>query len=171
MKYLIVSLIAFLAFTANVNAQRSIQSFYEIYKDKDGVNDVTLKGFLLKMVAKYANEEEKPNVLERISHLRVLSMSNGNLVSKRDLKLLLNGIQRESYEPIAMVKDKGNNFELYIKEKEGMISNAVLVLNGKEDFILLSLEGLFRLDDLNGINFEVEGGEQLQKLVKQRKRA
>lgn len=163
--------IALFAFTANVNAQKSIHSFYENYKDKDGVNEVSLKGFLLKMVAKYANEENKPNMLERISHLRVMSMSNGNLVAKNDLKHLLKGIRKDRYESLMTFKDKGNKFECFIKEKDGMISNAVIVMNGKEDFLLLSLEGLFKLDDLKGIDFDIEGGEQIKKLSAQRKRA
>ena len=147
----------------------AIKSFYDKYKDMENVQDVKLQGWLLNIASTFADEEEAGKLLQKITQLRVLIMDEGNLVSKQEYNNLMKSVRKSDFESLIQIKDEGQNIEFLIKEKGDTITDVLVVVNGADDFVLLSLEGKLKFSDLNDLNIEVEGAEHFQKLPEKKK--
>lgn len=146
----------------------TIQSFYNKYSQIEDVLDIKLSGGILKMVSSFSSDNnEKADPIEKISYLRILVMDNGNLVKPGDLKKLMRDVKSDGFEDLIQVREKETRVDVMIKEKNSIISNALLVVNDVDNFVLISLEGTFSLEDLESLDLDVEGAEYFKKMKKQ----
>lgn len=156
--------------SASFAQPKAIKSFYDKYKNLDGVEDVKVQGWLLKLAAGFADEDpEAKRLLKKITNLRILTMDQGNLVSSQEYNQLVKNIKQEAFEDLFMVKEDGKNIQFMIREKGETITDLLLLIRGDDEFVLLSLEGLLKFSDLNDLNIEVNGSEHLKKLPDDKK--
>ncbi len=149
---------------------KAIKSFYDKYKNLEGVEDIKLQGWLIKLAAGFADEDpEAKRLLKKITQLRILTMDHGNLVSQQEYNQLVKTIKQENFEDLFMVKDEGKNIQFLIREKGETITDVLLLISGDKEFVLLSLEGLLKFSDLNDLNIEVEGSDHFKKLPENKK--
>lgn len=146
-----------------------IKSFYDKYKNMDKVQDVQLQGWLLELASTFTDEESAGNLLKKITQLRVLIMDEGNLVSPQEYKSLLKEVKKSQFEELIQIKDGDQKIEFLIREKGETITDVLVVINGLDDFVMLSLEGKLKFSDLNDLNIEIEGAEHFQKLPEAKK--
>ncbi|MEM1321051.1 MAG: DUF4252 domain-containing protein [Bacteroidota bacterium] len=154
---------------AAVCQSESITSFYNKYENLEEVTDLTLSGGLLKMISEYKGGDDQ-DPLQKVSHLRLLVMEERNAVQKNDLKALFSGIQKENFEQLVQVRDEQTLVDIYIQEKDKLISNALLVVNEPDNFVMISLEGAFSLSELENLNIDVEGAEYFKKYNKNKEK-
>jgi hypothetical protein len=166
-----IIILAFACLTAFTSQAQNplLEGFYHKYTQFDNVTDVKLQGWLLKLASNHSEDEGAEKLLEKITQLRVLVMEEGNLVTPRDYKNLLNGIRTSSFEELFKVKNTDEDVALYIREEGTNITDVLVLVNGKDNFVLLSLEGLFKFSDLNDLNIDVEGIEHLERLPEDKK--
>ncbi|MFN7119494.1 MAG: DUF4252 domain-containing protein [Saprospiraceae bacterium] len=149
---------------------KAIRTFYDKYKHLEGVEDIQLQGWLIKLAARFSDEDpEAKRLLRKISQLRILTMDNGNLVSPQEYNNLVKSIKQDAFEDLFMVKDNGQNIQFLIREKGDTITDLILLVSGNDEFVLLSLEGLLKFSDLNDLNIEVDGSEHFKKLPENKK--
>lgn len=169
MKYLLIFVAAFLA-TLSAGAQSgSVLHFYDKYKNMENVRDVRLQGWVLQLASRFSDEEAGAKLLRKISHLRVLIMDNGNLVTPRDYSRLIKGLKSEAFEELFDAKDGHEQINCHIREKGGSVTDVLIAVSSADSFILLSLEGRFQLRELRDLNFDIEGAEHFKKLPENRK--
>ena len=172
MKKYLFSLIILLLGWVHSNAQTEvIKNFYDKYTKKENVEDITLKGWLLKIASEINGDDQVSDVLDKITQLRILIMEDGNLVSPKAYKQFVNDIQEQDFEELIQLKEGGELVECYIREEGDDITNILLMVHEKDGFILLSLEGLLQLKDLKNININVDGGEYIKKIPSEKHRA
>ncbi len=161
----------FLFFSISLFAQNQvIQDFYDKYNDLENVNEVKLQGWLLELAAEYADKTEEEKMLKKISFLRVMIMSEGNLVQPAELKRFIKDIQQEDFAELIQIRDGAAVVNVFIREEGKDITDVLAVINDQEDgFILLSLEGHIQFSDLNNLNINVSGMDHLKKIPENRK--
>ena len=143
---------------------KPIAQFYEKYKQRENVTDVKLQGWLLEIATNFADDEQAQKLLDKITYLRVLVMEEGNLVSPGEYKSLLKDIRQSSFEELLKIREGQQDIGFYIREKGDTITDVLLLVNGQDEFVLLSLEGLFKFSDLNDLNIDIDGAEHFEKL-------
>lgn len=149
---------------------KAIRSFYEKYQGLEGVEDVKLQGWLIKLAASFADEDpETKRLLKKITQLRILTMDNGNLVTPQEYNNLVKNIKQDAFEDLFMVKDNGQNIQFLVREKGETITDIILLVTGNDEFVLLSLEGVLKFSDLNDLNIQVEGSDHFKKLPEAKK--
>ena len=146
-----------------------INGFYDKYTKYENVTDVKLQGWLLKLASEYSDDEQAHKLLEKITHLRVLIMEEGNLVNPKDFNRFVKDIKKDSFDELFTIKEESEDIGLYIREKGETITDVVVLVNGTDHFVLLSLEGLLKFSDLNDLNIDVEGIEHLENLPDDKK--
>ncbi|MCR9290171.1 MAG: DUF4252 domain-containing protein [Bacteroidetes bacterium] len=167
MRILSAALILFLSFSAF--SQEGIQNFYKKYMTNEKMTNVNLSGWVLNMAAQYADEGKEKEMLQKITKLRVMIMEDGNLVTKSDYSSLIKDIKKDDFEPFMNIKEGKEKIDLYLRDDGETITNVLVMVNGEDEFVLLSLEGNLKFSDLNDINFDVEGGDIFKKIPEQRK--
>ena len=164
MKNIIIA-IAMLAIPMSGFCQHeSIENFYNKYIEDEKVTDINLNGWVLSLASLIADEETGEEVLNKITQLRIMIAEEKNIVSKSDLKKLMKEVRKNSFEDLITVRDGNDRINFMIREKGDKITNVLVIVNGDNEFILLSLEGALNLEDLKKLQFDVEGGDVFTKL-------
>ncbi|MBK7335933.1 MAG: DUF4252 domain-containing protein [Saprospirales bacterium] len=155
MKTILLSAIALLPFL--VSAQTiSINEFYRKYKQSNDENThLTVPGWVVKLgvgIAKTQaeNEEEKKlfNLGKKIGKLRVLAFEDSNPVSKKDLDRLREGVRKERFEDLVMVREEGTHVNLMIREKKEKIKNLLILVSEEDSFTLVSLKTKLKYEEI-----------------------
>ncbi|TXB64933.1 DUF4252 domain-containing protein [Phaeodactylibacter luteus] len=144
--------------------EQFISEFYERYNQLDEATEVDVQGWLLKLVAEKAENENTRKVVQKITHLRVLAMSEGNLVPAAEYRQLVRDLKRTSFEELFSARDEGDDISFFIREDQKRITHVMLLLHGKDNFVMLSLEGSLDFSDLNDLDLDIEGMEHFRKL-------
>ena len=158
-----------ITFSLPLFSQNGIQNFYRKYMTNEKMTNVNLSGWVLQMAAEYADEGKEKEMLQKITKLRVMIMEDGNLVNKTDYSDLIKDIRKDDFEPFMNIKEGSDKIDLYLRDDGETITNVLVLVNGDEEFVLLSLEGNLKFSDLNDINFDVKNGEIFKKIPEERK--
>lgn len=148
-----------------------ITRFYDHYKSQEEVTNINLRGFVLNLVGTFADDDHAREVLKKVSHLRLLMMEDANLVSPGEYTALIRGIKSDHFEELLVLREGQQRIEFFLREDGDTITDVLMLLNGEDEFILLSLEGAFNFSDLNDLKIDIDGGEHFSKLPDRKPRA
>lgn len=168
MKNTIIVLLLAFVLPLTSSAQRSINHFIDKYYDKENVTTVELSGFVLKMAAKFVDEDEGKEIIASISRLQVLVMEGQNHVTKKDLNIFKTKIRKDNFEELMSVRSGSTSIDFFIKEENGVIKNILLLVSDKEEFVLLNLRGKLKFEDIQKLDFDVNGAEHFKKIPKRK---
>ena len=126
--------------------------------------DLSIPGWLIRFGSNFVDEDDLDGVDihflgKKISHLRIVSIENKENVSTSDVSTFLQDVKKEGFEDLMVVKSDGDDVRFMIREKKDFIRDIVLLVNEKGsngDFVLLSLEGKFTMDDINKVMKDVK---------------
>lgn len=148
-----------------------IEKFYNQYKNHDQVDQINLKGWVLKLASEFSEDEDHSNLLRHVSHLRLLIMEEGNLVAPEDFSRLKKDLSKAGFEDLIQFREGKSRVEFMIKEEAETVTDVLLTVSGEDGFLLLSLEGKLHFSDLNNLDIDVEGIDQFHKLPEKRPKA
>jgi len=157
-------------FMTQISAQDPvIRQFYNKYKHMDNVENIQLGGWVLKLAAKFADENEEVKPFARhISRLRVMTMEEGNLVTKKEYNSLVRQLRNSKFEDLFNARDGGELVQLLIREDGDRITDVLLLISGSDSFTMVSLEGALRFKDLRELDIDIEGGDHFKSLPSDR---
>jgi uncharacterized protein YjiK len=135
---------------------KNIESFYNKYMNQQNVTNINLEGWILNMASEYIDEDSGEAFLKDVSKLRIMVMEDGNLVKPDEYNGLISSLRSDNFEELMTVRDGETKVNLYAQQKDGIISNAVMMVNEPDEFVLLSLEGAIKLEDLQNLNFSID---------------
>ncbi|MEM9887615.1 MAG: DUF4252 domain-containing protein [Bacteroidota bacterium] len=144
---------------------KCIENFIEKYAEAAHVNSLNLNDWTLQLTSAFTKKSTGERVKNKITRLRLLSSEQSELVSSAELQTFLNKLHKDHFEDLIEVRDKGSHIKFLLRENETHVTDIVMLVQGKENFVLLSLEGLFKLEDLVDWNVDIEGGEHLKQLA------
>lgn len=147
----------------------NVKAFYDKYMGHENVTNVSLQGWVLQMAANFTDDEDGEQLLQKITKLRVMVMEEKNLVSKSDYQSLVKSIKKDRFEKLMQIRDGAEKIDFFIQEDGDEISNLLMLINGEEEFILVSVEGNLKFSDLKDLNFDIEGGDLFKKIPKKKK--
>jgi Domain of unknown function (DUF4252) len=142
----------------------NIETFYKRYAKSENATNVTIKGWLLDVATQFTEDVESRKVLSKITQLRVLLMEEGNPVSNTEYLQFKKDIRKDDFEELLQIRDEGSQVDFFIREEGDHITNVLMLVNEADGFVLLSLEGLLKLEDLKNIKIDAEGGEHFEKI-------
>ena len=137
----------------------SINEFYRKYKVSDEENThLTLPGWVVKLgvgIAKgQAEDKDEKQALamgKKIGKVRILTFEDSNPVSKKDLERLTEGVRKERFEDLVMVRDEGTNVHLMIREKREKIKNLLILVNEEDSFTMVSLKSKLKYEEIQDL--------------------
>lgn len=144
------------AFSQTESIDRFVRKVKRSNRGSDKI-DLSIPGWLIRFGANFVDEDDLDGVDikflgKKISHLRVVTIENKNTVAGDDIKGFMSDAHKEGFEDLMQVRSEGNDIRFMIREKKDIIRNVVLMVNENEhdgDFVLLSIEGKFTMDDIN----------------------
>ncbi|MBN7813237.1 DUF4252 domain-containing protein [Algoriphagus sp. H41] len=133
----------------------AIQKFFSKYMEDDRFSRVYISpkmmqmagGFLKSNAGADAEAEELGKLISKIKGIRILSSEevDGMTLYKEAMTTL----NRNKYEDLMDIKDKGSNLKFMVREEGGLIKELTMLSGDSKSFTLLSMLGSFTYEDLN----------------------
>lgn len=167
MKNKLLALTVALFFSVMGFAQNdAINAFFKQYETNEKFTLVSISPKMFKMMTKVKWDDVEPKVKTLISNLtsfRLIATEENCLQYYNEA---IKKFNFTSYEEILTVRDKNENVRFFTKENGNIISELVMLVGGKDNFVLMCLTGNIDLDSIGqlGANVNVKGLDNLKAL-------
>ena len=138
----------------------SFKTIFDHYRDKDGVMAIGFPPGLLGLVLDQDDTEqaELKGLMKELSSFSMLVVEEGSVYGdlKKDLSSTVTDFTgRNEFNDLFRVQSGGEDMFIRIQEKDGMIREAVLMINSEANFTVIDLRGNI---DIKYFTQLVEGG-------------
>ncbi|RLD19618.1 MAG: hypothetical protein DRI71_11540 [Bacteroidetes bacterium] len=152
-------MIALLPFLAMAQS-KSVTNFQDKYSDHDDATFVTIKGSLFNLIASVADYDDKDDpdedlqafgrIADGIKSMEVLRVPFYETdLNREELATFKKALQKEGYEEFIMVKEGKELVNVLAQGAEDEIRNMLVMVEEKEDFTLISINGTLSMKDLS----------------------
>ena len=167
----LVAIVVLMTVISGAYAQDAISKFFSKYQNDESFSQVNVSSRMFGLFTKMEGEtEEDKEVLDAISKLKGLKIiAKDDARNARELyKEAFSLIPAKEYEELMSVRDEDKDMKFMIKESGGKISELLMVMGGKEEFMVLSLFGEIDLKQVSriGRKMDVKGLENLERMDK-----
>ena len=129
------------------------QSFFDKYAEMDGVTSVYITKSMLSLFPKgqtNVNGVNIGNIASRLDNIQILSTDEQPIVDK--LRKETSHINtRNGYEELMRVREDGEKTTIYFKDGKKDKKEFVLLVDGKNEFTIISIVGNLTLQEIQGI--------------------
>lgn len=147
-------------FTLHLNAQKSIKGLFNDLKKDDKSFAISVPGWLVKTGLNYASKQTEENdreLLESlkdvIKNVRVLVIEATHKDHSEAFRKFIEKSEKDHLELYAAVREEKNFVNIYVEEKDEIIKNFFLTVNGGEDIVLVHIKADLPLAKFNETNF------------------
>jgi hypothetical protein len=117
---------------------KSVNRFRSDFKENSNL-------FFYSSTIKMLNSDNNPEfagILNGIEEIRVLNYTkSAQKFDKEDIASLKNGLQKENYNTIMMINEKGNSVNVYGRDKNGRMAGLVAIVENTESLVVIDLIG------------------------------
>jgi Domain of unknown function (DUF4252) len=119
--------------------------------------DITAPGWLVRFGTNFIDEDDMEGIDikylgRKLGAVRIFTVDGIRNIESADIQDFMKDISSEGFEELLTVRDKTDDVRFLIRERKDLIRNIVLMVSEKSeggDFVLLSIEGKFTMDDIN----------------------
>lgn len=158
-----------LMISVQLSAQDAISKFFSKYETDSDFTHVSVTSRMFSLFTDLeAETKEDQEVMDAISKLKGLKiLAKENTTKGKELyKEAFTLIPKTEYDELMSVRDEDKDMKFMIKEKDGKISELLMVMGGNNEFFILSLFGEIDLKQISKISkaMDIDGLEGLEKL-------
>ncbi|MCW3465615.1 DUF4252 domain-containing protein [Chitinophaga nivalis] len=159
-------IIAACCFTLSVTAvsaqEKSIREFRRQYCKAAATESITIGGLALSFArwgmsfddGKDRDAAAVKHLLNNVRKVKIQTITNGNgrtISGEAIAELRKNLEEREHFEPLMEVRDKGSLIHILNKGKEDELGNLVMLVQDTDDFMIVSLHTSLKIADINSL--------------------
>ncbi|MFZ9045676.1 MAG: DUF4252 domain-containing protein [Cyclobacteriaceae bacterium] len=168
-KYLMMMALMLGVASTSMAQENVVSKYFDKFSDNEEFVKVSVSSKMFSLFTELeAGSPEEEEFLKAVSKLKGMKMVVGDSISNGAAlyKEALIDVQKAGFEELMMVTDADENFQFSIKEKGGIISELMMVVGGKKQFIVMSLYGEIDLNNISKIarSMKVNGLDKLEKL-------
>lgn len=162
------SLVILLFLSISINAQvDAIDRFFEKYQDDEEFTMVYVSPKMFELFATVAGDELDAELKSLVKDLKGLKVLKTETNAVQVYKDAVKKIPTNEYELLMTARDDGQNIKVLTKTKgNDIIEELLLLVGGKDEFVLVSFVGNINLNDLAKIagKLDIDGVKHLEKL-------
>jgi hypothetical protein len=162
------AILLFLMMAGFINAQSLISTTFSDYESNEDYSRVSISKKMFSIMANLNPEDEdEKELINTVSNLDGLKIIVADSTANPD-KLYKETLNRmpKRFEELLTVNEKSEKIVFMIDEKDGMVSELIMVLRGENQFVLLDLFGKIDLKQISNLSkkMNIEHLDQLEKL-------
>ena len=156
-----------LSITSLKAQEDAISKYFDQYLDDENFTVVYITPKMFQMMSKLNLKDpearEIKEVLQDLRGLRILQTEHDPM---KFYKEAISKFNVKDYELLMTVRDKDENVRFWTKEKDGIISELLMLVGEKSEFTLISFIGNINLDKISKLanNMKIDGIEHLKDL-------
>jgi vacuolar-type H+-ATPase subunit F/Vma7 len=150
-----------------MNGQSAIDKFFSNYENNNDFTVVTVTPKMFQMIAS-GTKDSKDEILQLVKDIKGLKILVNEKEGMKYYAEALKKIPTNDYELLLSVKDDAENVRFFTKGTEDNISELILLIGGKSNFVLMSFVGNLDLNKIAKLanKLDLQGSEHLIKLKK-----
>lgn len=165
----LLSLLLFCFLATAAGAQD--RGLYWKYKDYDGAITVTVPAWAMHVGSWFLNDKADRKLVRKLHKVRVMVFQDGSPITKGDWNRFNRKASRRNLNELVTVRDGKTHVKVLGKDRGGALRKVVVIVDSPEDgFVLVSMRGKLRWDDINRIirkyDKEEKGGDKVPQVVK-----
>jgi hypothetical protein len=170
MKRLVLPIIALLLYVNGFAQDDVITKYFSEYERRDDFTTIIITSKMFELIAQIPeseDEEDVMNVIRKLNGLKILTSSEYPQraeLSQKAVKI----IEDKGFEELMIIKEGEEEIKFLIHEKDGHISEFVMLIAEDEDgdFFLMSMTGNLDLEDISRLSetLDIDGFEHLDKV-------
>ncbi|RLD19619.1 MAG: hypothetical protein DRI71_11545 [Bacteroidetes bacterium] len=170
----ITALSLLMTFSSLAFAQEdAISKFFGKYEMDEDFTHVTITSRMFGLFANLDTEdEEDKELIDAVSKVKGLKIIAKDDITKEEADALYKEafelIPTKDYDELMSVREKDNDMKFLIQEKNGVITELLMVMHGDNEFFLLSLIGDIDLKQISRLSktMNIDGFEHLKAIDK-----
>jgi hypothetical protein len=164
----LIAIVVLMTVISGAYAQDAISKFFSKYQNDETFSQVNVSSRMFGLFMKMEGEtEQDKEILDAISKLKGLKIiAKDDARNARELYKEAFTVIPKDYEELMSVRDEDKDMKFMIKESGGKIAELLMVMGGKEEFMVLSLFGEIDLKQISriGRQLDVKGLENLERI-------
>jgi len=163
-----------LILTAGLNAQSIMDKLYDKYSGVEGYTSVYISKYMFDMFRNNETDdktgEDMEQLISKLNCIKIL-VTDDDPATPTPVNLyqeIMKVIPSSPYKEIMVVKEKDQDVKFYAKEDKGKVIELLLVIGGKEESVLISIQGDIDMKNISKLasSMNIEGMENLDKMKK-----
>jgi hypothetical protein len=142
---------------------------FEKYSGREGYTSVYISRYMFSLFSGMeTKDKEIDNILGKLTGIRILASEDATSAGVNFFAEIMKDLPRGEYEELMVIKEKGQDFQFLIREKDGLISELLMVAGGGSTNALISIQGNIDLNTIARLSrsMNIEGLDALQKIEK-----
>ena len=123
---------------------------YWKYKDYDGIS-LTIPSVAIDIGTWFVDEKTDRMLMRKVDKVRVMVFEDYSPITERDLKKFDRRAKRRHLDDMVYVREGKTRIRIMAKERRNTIRKVVVFVNSPEAFVMVSVKGHLRLDDINRV--------------------
>jgi hypothetical protein len=150
---------------------QAVMDFHDKYKDNGKYLSVRIDGGLLNLLSGIeTNDEEAQEMLDAMGKIDAINVHSidrdeGDFEDS-DIDKFKRDVKKEKYDELMIVRDGDTDVDFLIKEKNGKISDLLLVVDEPDEFVIVNISGEIDMKTIARIteDLDLKGCDHMDKL-------
>ena len=155
-----------------ISAQKSpVDQLFEKYSGYEGYTSVYISSYMFSLFSSLETKDnEIENVLGKLTGIRILTSDESPQAGENFFTEIMRELPIDQYQELMVIKEKNQDFKFLIREKDGFISELLMVAGGASNNALISIQGNIDLNTISSLSrtMKIEGLDQLEKIEENR---
>lgn len=169
MKNIALNIFLLLACPFLALAQTSpVDYLFDKYAEQDGFTTVYISSFMFSMLQKFSKDEKDDDIKQLINKLegiKILTMDDNKNAEKVNFyKEVMANISLKEYKELMVVKEKGQEIKMLLKEPKDGENGEFLMVGHGDDNMLISIVGKIDIESLSKLSGSMGGLKGMDKL-------
>jgi hypothetical protein len=148
-----------------------VDRLFEKYSGQEGYTSVYISKYMFSLFSNIENENENENkelenILGKLTGIRILASEEAMEPGVNFFTEIMKDLPVTEYQELMVVKEKDQDFKFLIREKDGIISELLMIAGGKSNNALISIQGNIDLNTISKLSksMNIEGLDGLEKI-------
>jgi len=146
----------------------AIERFFQDYQENQDFTVVYVSPKMFQMVSKVTDGTEDKELSEIVKDLKGLRILTSKVNPEKIYAEANKRLNIKEYEELVTVREKNSSVRFVTKESNGVINELLLLVGGKNEFVMMSFVGNIDLNKIARLakKLNIDGAEHLDKVSK-----
>jgi hypothetical protein len=146
MKKIILNLVLLISPFLLIAQNTPVDELFEKYSGKEGFTSVYITSYMFSMFADMETEDpEFDELVKNLTGIKILATDENYSGNVNFYTEIINKIPLSKYKELMVIKEKDQDVKFLIHEKDGKITELLLIAGGKNENALISIQGNIEL--------------------------
>lgn len=167
MKKIILNLVLLFSPFFLVAQNSPVDELFEKYSGKEGFTSVYITSYMFSMFADMETEDpEFDELVKNLTGIKILATDETYAGNANFYTEIINKLPLSKYKELMVIKEKDQDVKFLIHEKDGKIIELLLLAGGKNENVLISIQGNIDLKNISKLSksMKIEGLEHLEEI-------